>query len=428
MSLKVNGPGAAHTARGPDTGELTPMPTTSSHGAASRRPVFSGSRRVPGLYERSLADGSTVYEVAFWQGGKTHRHRLQAATKTDAIAELGSLRTDYARGEAFRSPSAALTVSELAADWLEQLTARIEHRDPSKRRSPRTVALYRQRLEQHILPEWENRPAAEVTLRDVRRLADRLGSSGLSPSTVSGILNITSGLFRFGMKQGALERNPVRDLDRDDRPGSARLTEPRYLDAAELERLLGKLSDTFRPVAACCAYAGLRVSEALGLRWQDVDFKAGTLTVAGQLGPDGSHRPAKSTASAATVPLLPMLARKLQAHRIRQAKRSMRRVHRDALVFQTMRGKPQSRRNALRAVHAAGDAVGLNGDGREKVGLHDLRHSLAAIALASGLSLPETAALVRHANPQVTATVYAGLTDHDRERLGAKLTEAGFGR
>lgn len=403
------------------------MPSA-QHGAATREPVYSGSRRVPGLYERTLADGSAVYEAAFWQDGKTRRHRLQAATKTDAVAELRALRTDYARGEAFRSPAAAATVGDLAADWLEQLTGRIEHRDPTKRRSVRTVALYRQRLEQHILPEWENRPAAEVTLRDVRRLVDRLGAAGLSPSTVSSALNIVSGLFRFAIKQGALERNPVRDLDRDDRPGSARMSEPRYLDAAELVGLLAKCSETFRPVAATCAYAGLRISEALGLRWRDLDFKAGTLTVSGQLAPDGSRRATKSAASAATVPLLPTLARELKAHRSRQAERSLRRVHRDALVFQTARGKPQSRRNALRAVHAAGDAAGLNGDGREPVGLHDLRHSLVAIALASGMSLPETAALVRHANPQVTATVYAGLTEQDRERLGSKLVEAGFGR
>jgi hypothetical protein len=43
-----------------------------------------------------------------------------------------------------------------------------------------------------------------------------------------------------------------------------------------------------------------------------------------------------------------------------------------------MRGKPQSRRNALRAVHVAGDNAGLNGDGVERVGLHDLRHSFVA--------------------------------------------------
>jgi integrase len=398
--------------------------STSSYGAQSRRPVYSGTRRVPGLYERSRADGSTVYESKFRVGDKTRQHRLQATTKTDAVAELRNLRTDYARGEEYRSPAAAVTVAELARDWLEHLEARIGHRDPTKRRSPRTVTLYRQRLRQHILEEWGNVPATDLGVRDLRWLVDRLGAAGLSPSTVTSVLNIVSGLFRFGVKAGLVERNPVRDLDRDDRPGTARASEPRYLDAAEVERLLGRMSDTFRPVAATCAYAGLRVSEALGLRWRDLDFRAGVLTVTGQLGLDGVLAPTKSSASAATVPLLPALRRELQAHRARLAGRDLRLVHRDALLFTTARGRPQSRRNALRAVHAAGDAAGLNGDGRQPVGLHDLRHSFVAILFASGVSLPEAAALARHANPRVTAAVYAGLTEQSREQLAGKLSEA----
>jgi hypothetical protein len=47
-----------------------------------------------------------------------------------------------------------------------------------------------------------------------------------------------------------------------------------------------------------------------------------------------------------------------------------------------------------------------------------------AVALAAGLTLREAAALARHANPRVTATVYAGLTDAGRAGLGAKLAEA----
>ena len=82
---------------------------------------------------------------------------------------------------------------------------------------------------------------------------------------------------------------------------------------------------------------------------------------------------------------------------------ALARVQPDALVFTTLRDKPQSRRNVLRAVHAAGDAAGLNGKGRERVGVHDLRHSFVAVALAAGLTLPEAAALARHANPRVTA-------------------------
>jgi integrase len=137
----------------------------------------------------------------------------------------------------------------------------------------------------------------------------------------------------------------------------------------------------------------------------------------------------KSRASAATAPLLPALARELREHRSRQAGRDLRLVHADALVFTTSRGKPQSRRNALRAVQAAADAAGLNGDGREPVGLHDLRHSFVALALAldAGASLAEAAALARHANARVTAQVYAGLTESGREKAAAKLIAAGFG-
>lgn len=399
----------------------------STNGAATRRPVYSGTRRVPGLYERTLANGQTVFEARLRLGGDVRRHRLEAATKTDAIVELRALQTDYGRGEQHRSHAAALSVADVSVEWLGHLEQRVGARDPKRRYSARTVALYRQRLEQHIVPTLGSRPIHEVTLRDVRRLAERLGAAGLAPSTVTGIIGILSGLFRYAVKGGVLERNPVRDLDRDDRPGVGRMTEPRYLSAAELERLLAGLTDTFRPVAAACAFAGLRASEALGLRWRDLDLKAGTLTVSGQLGTNGERVPLKSEASAATLPLLPALARELQAHRSRQAGRDLRRVHADALVFTTGRGKPQGRRNALRAVHAAGDAAGLN-DGREPVGLHDLRHSFVGLALAAGATLAETAALARHANARVTAQVYAGLADDGRETATAKLVEAGFGR
>jgi integrase len=96
-------------------------------------------------------------------------------------------------------------------------------------------------------------------------------------------------------------------------------------------------------------------------------------------------------------------------------------------VFSTTRGRPQSRRNALRAVQHAGDEVGLNGEGRQTVGLHDLRHSFVAIALANGVTLPEAAMLARHANARVTVAVYAGLTDGAREVAVDKLRNAGFG-
>jgi integrase len=179
-------------------------------------------------------------------------------------------------------------------------------------------------------------------------------AKGLAPPTVASLVNLLSGLLRYGMRAGVVERNPVRDLDRDDRPSVKRQTEPRYLTSEQVTSLLGRMTDTFRPIAACFALAGLRASEALGLTWADVDFNTKTITVTMQLGRDGNRVPPKTASSNAAVPLLPALERELRAHRTRQAKRGLRFVHRDALVFSTTRGRPQSHRNTLRACSARG--------------------------------------------------------------------------
>ena len=102
-------------------------------------------------------------------------------------------------------------------------------------------------------------------------------------------------------------------------------------------------------------------------------------------------------------------------------------MHRSRLIFVTSSGKPQSRRNVLRALHAAGDAAKLNGDDVEPVGLHDLRHSLVAGALDSSITLAETTVLARHASAKVTAAIYAGVSEKTKAKIASNLVDAGFG-
>ena len=81
-----------------------------------------------------------------------------------------------------------------------------------------------------------------------------------------------------------------------------------------------------------------------------------------------------------------------------------------------------SSRSALRAVQNAAIAANLG-----HVTAHDLRHSLVANALDAGLTLAEAARLAGHASPAVTASVYADVLEANRESLGAKLAQTGFG-
>jgi integrase len=354
---------------------------------------------------------------------------LDANTKTDAIHEPDALRVDRQRGET-RHDKLTPTVDEVADDLVAHMRSRVGIADSRRRYAQGTVDLYEQRLRGHVAPVLGTRRVGEVTADDLRGLIDTLTTKQLAPGTVTSIVNIVSRLFGYAKKRKLVPHNPVRDLDRDDRPGAHRQSEPRYLTADELEALLAKMGDTMRPAAAACTYAGLRISETLGLRWRDVDIKAGTITIAGQLGRDGKTwvPVPKTAASAATVPLLPVLQRELAEHRVRQAGLNLQWVSADGLVFTTVRGKTQPRRNILRALHAAGDSLGLNGDGAKPVGLHDLRHSFVAVAFEQGLSAPEVAMLARRANAKVTLAVYAGITGDGREKAFAKLAGSGFGQ
>ncbi len=80
----------------------------------------------------------------------------------------------------------------------------------------------------------------------------------------------------------------------------------------------------------------------------------------------------------------------------------------------------------LRAVQRAAGKAGLNTDGGEPIGLHDLRHSTAGLAFES-LALNEVSRLLRHANPRVTTVVYGGISDDAAASIGAKLANGGFG-
>jgi integrase len=136
------------------------------------------------------------------------------------------------------------------------------------------------------------------------------------------------------------------------------------------------------------------------------------------------------------VPLHPILATILREHRTKQGKRGVQFISADALVFPTFTGKPQSRRNALRAIANAGCRIGLSESAKasecpadaQPIGCHDLRHSLAANAFEIGLNDVEVCETLRHANPNVTRTIYAGITDKGRAELATKLAAIGGSR
>jgi integrase len=142
----------------------------------------------------------------------------------------------------------------------------------------------------------------------------------------------------------------------------------------------------YSPLIQLLALTGLRVSEALALRWADVDLFAGVLNIRHSLGRDGTLGQTKTTAGERVVPLRPGLVDLLVRLKPLDASE-------EGFVFAGRRGKPLGYWNIRnRGFQRALEEAGLDGNG---LTIHDLRHAAASLYIASGLTAVDVAAVTR---------------------------------
>jgi integrase len=218
-------------------------------------------------------------------------------------------------------------------------------------------------------------------------------------------VSVLSVLLAWAAAEGLAAENAVRRarerFPRDLRRTDTTRFEPRALTDKEVKRALAKVGPTYRPVCTFAAETGARISEALGVRFTDVDLQAGTWSVAGQLADAGTVRPAKTPGSMATVPLSQGAIAVVKERRVALMRTGFDAVAPDAFVFTGVNGQPLMRRNALRAWQAATTAA-LG----ESFRLHELRTTFASRLAANNVDVATAQALMRHARPSTTLDVY----------------------
>jgi integrase len=177
-----------------------------------------------------------------------------------------------------------------------------------------------------------------------------------------------------------------------------------------------RLGALFSVALAC----GLRLGEATGLRWEDVDLDTGDVRVRQQLQNVGKSlvlQPLKTAKSQRTLVLPNVCIRALRDHRKQQLKERLKAgaawVDTD-LVFTTYAPRGEKRRqgtglhprNVVRVLHALLDGAEPK---LPRVRFHDLRHSAASLLIASGVELAEVSMLLGHSELRVTMDFYAHL-------------------
>ncbi|TCJ34694.1 site-specific integrase [Parafrankia sp. BMG5.11] len=171
-------------------------------------------------------------------------------------------------------------------------------------------------------------------------------------------------------------------------------------------------------------YLGLRRGEILGLRWEDIDFAEGTLTVRHSLQRVGGRLTLvtpKTKNSERTLPLLELIATVLEEHRARQQ------AEREAagedwqdtgLVFTSTVGTPFEPDNLRRSWEPLRVALGL-----EDLRFHDIRHTCVTLLLNAKVPPHIVREIAGHAKVDVTMEIYAHASLEDKRAALQKLVE-----
>jgi integrase len=170
---------------------------------------------------------------------------------------------------------------------------------------------------------------------------------------------------------------------------------------------------------------GLRISEALGLKWSDVDPKAELIHVRRSWTMDQLGKP-KSRASRAAVPCVELLSKHLEEWR-----RESLYAGDDDWVFPSVRNKGKTPRSGSILVtdylkKAAYEAGVLKKGEKVQFGMHNLRHSLATNLIAVGRDVKTVQTILRHANPMTTLQLYAHGRSQDRSDAEGDMLTAFF--
>jgi integrase len=348
---------------------------------------------VPGVYSRG-----SRFVVVYRSGG---RQRKQTAA---TLAEARAIK--LARDEEGRVLRRGPTLHAYALGWVDRYAG--SRRDSVRENTRRE---YRRLLETFALEYFDRR----VHVRDLDRaalqrftdwLTSRPGRNGrLCDRSIANALTPLRVALDAAVAEGLLEQNPAAVVVLPRRRGGRawEVKERRFLTREELAQLLDEVPAKWRTLFDLLAATGLRVSEAIALRWSDLalDERSPRLRV-GRAIVRGVANPPKSRHGARLVPLPPDLAANLLALRPPDTAA-------DALVFPGRDGSPADVGSLRRRVLVpAAERAGLS-----EVGFHTLRHTCASLLIESGMNVLRLQRWMGHHSPAFTLETYGHLLDGD---------------
>jgi integrase len=298
-----------------------------------------------------------------------------------------------------------------------------------------TKVSYEGTLRKYLTPAFGTMPLREMSTLSLQRYFSALGDSTLSGDTVLKIKEVLSSVLGSAVGYELLTKNPMLAVRIPRNKVVNKKKKKPHLTPEEFEQLISLVEEPYATMIYVAVHTGLRVSELVGLKWEDVHAEeaAEGLTVDERYC-RGDWSITKTVASSTTIPVdRSVIDRILRLKTLevevnwggRGAKKRIKVVRRDGpqdLVFQSLRkGAPMRDGNILRR-HLRPAALKLGIDPR-KATWRSLRTSCATWMIEAGANPKDTQAQMRHERLSTTMDIYAQHVPTSQRRAVTKTME-----
>ena len=375
-----------------------------------------GAKGAGNIRKRTITRNGKQY--TYWEGrvttgrdpttGKQVQRYFSAKTQKEVLEKMQAVAVSVNDGT--YTPPSKLTVAQWLDLWAENYLGGVKYN---------TVRLYKSNIKNHIRPALGGVRLSDLHPHTVQAMLNKL--HGLSPQSVRMVYQVLRNAMERAVKLGYMPKNPVLGcvLPRRDQK------EIHPLDDGQVVALLeaAKGSD-MEYIITVALFTGLRISELLGLTWDAVDFKCGTITVDKQLARyknqgDGLFCSPKNGKPRTIAPAASVMSA-LHAQRRRQMEAQLRAGpawnNPYGLVFTDELGERFKHQRAQDHFKAIVRAAGLEG-----VRFHDLRHTYAVNSIRAGDDIKTIQSNLGHATAAFTLDRYAHFTERMRKDSAQRM-------
>jgi integrase len=358
----------------------------------------------PGIYKRG-----SRYVITWEHRGRQHK---------ESFRTLGEAREAKGRRHAGdRRPTSRIAFDTYFESWIKSYAGRTQ-----RGFSETTRPEYERPIRSHAVPRWKGWRLAEVDPADVRQLFADMRVEGCSTSQIKKLRAALSVLFATAVEDGLRASNPISGVRI---PAARETDEPveeraKALTRSELAVLLAAIPADWRLFFEFLAHTGLRISEALGLRWEHLDLGDDPKVRVREQFYRGKRRKLKSGAGRRDIPLSPGMASRLLAHRRAGRRGAKAPVFVSSTGTELIRGKVAERVLAPAAIAAGftkieaaeeSEAGKERGKVRATVTFHTFRHTCASLLFDDGRNIKQVQEWLGHSDPGFTLRTYVHLMD-----------------